>query len=146
MKNMRKFVSLLFVGLLLTSSLIALAGGSDEDFTHTLPEEMVDSAAPLTAPSEGVAPCIDCDHSYDTRHHTVFDQYACFKYKSYTEVYCADCGTFLRTEDVHYGTNSKHKDYGYYNYGDLYQKNGVWYLPTYCPGCGEHLGDTIYTH
>lgn len=59
---MRRIVVLLFSCLLLTSTLIALAGGSDENFVHTLPEELVDSAAPVTVPSEGVAFCTDDHH------------------------------------------------------------------------------------
>ena len=36
---MRKIVSLIFVGLLLMSSLLAYAGGSDESYVHTLPQD-----------------------------------------------------------------------------------------------------------
>lgn len=38
---MRKIASLLVVGLLLMTSMMAFAGGSDENFVHTLPEEFV---------------------------------------------------------------------------------------------------------
>lgn len=146
MKNTRKLVSALLVSLLLLTSLIALAGGSGEGFIHTLPEEPVDSAAPVTVPSEGVAPYIGCDHSCGTVEHEVVEQCACFRCKSYIEAYCAECNALLETGAVHYGENSDHKGYGYFKHGDLYYKHGVWYLPTYCPGCGEHLTDGIYEH
>lgn len=129
---MRKIVSLIFVGLLLMSSLLAYAGGSDESYVHTLPQDCVDISEHTTF--DGVMPRIDCNHTYGEVYRDRFEQYDCFEYVEYTEVSCVECGTFLRNENTHYGSNTEHKDYGYYEYGEMFKNNGVWYLPTYCPG------------
>ena len=139
---MRKIVSLLFVALLLMTSLMAYAGGSDENFVHTLPQDYVDVSENTTF--EVGMPRIDCNHTYGEVYRDRVEQYACRRYVEYTEISCLECGAFLRNENTHYGTNAEHKDYGYYEHGELFKENGVWYLPTYCPGCGDFLGNSVY--
>ena len=138
---MRKNVSLIFVTLLLVSSLMAYAGGSDENFVHMLPQDYVDVSENITF--DGVILRSDCNHADGEAYPDRFEQYACHKYVEYV-VTCVECGAFLRNENTHYGTNSNHKDYGYYEHGELFKKNGIWYLPTYCPGCGDFLGNSVY--
>lgn len=139
MKSMRKLVSLLFVGLLLTSSLIVLAGGSDKDFTHTLPEELVDGSAPVTVPSEGVSPCIDGDHSYGITILYKKDYYKCCRYVTYEEVYCVDCGTYLRTQNSERGSDNHHL--GNWVAGEpLLDGDGRWIVEKHCSSCGAYGG------
>lgn len=139
MKNTRKLVSLLFAGLFLLTSLIALVGGSDEGFTHTLPEELVDSDAPLAVPSEGVAPCIDCNHTYGYDIVNKKDYYACCKYVEYEEVYCRDCGTFLKTQNSKRGTDNHHL--GEWTEGTpLLDEDHRWIVEFHCSDCGAYGG------
>lgn len=137
---MRKIASLLVVGLLLMTSLMSFAGGSDENFVHTLPEEFVElpMELPVEVPSGGVTPRSDCNHSYgEDRSPKITEQYNCFRYRTYYEITCSECGAFLRTEDVRYYTNNEH--IGEFEYGEIYKEAGVWYKDVYCAGCGEYL-------
>lgn len=135
---MRKIVSLLVVGLLLMTSLMAFAGGSDENFVHTLPEEFVE--LPMETPSDGAMPRIDCNHTYGEERDYVFDQYDCGRYVEYYEISCRECGAFLRNEDTHYGTNNGHA--GDWVEGDSYYDpdHGAWFVDIKCDVCGDVVG------
>ena len=139
---MRKIASLLVVGLLLMTSMMAFAGGSDENFVHTLPEEFVE--LPVEVPSGGVMPRIDCNHTYGEERDYGFDQYDCGRYVEYYEISCRECGAFLRNEDTHYGTNDEHV--GGLEYGELYKENGYWYRDVFCGGCGAYLTTNVYDY
>lgn len=135
---MRKIATLLVVGLLLMTSLMAFAGGSDENFVHTLPEEFVEPSEQV--PSGGVTPRIDCNHTYGEERDHVFDQYACGKYVEYYVVSCRECGAFLRNEDTHYGTNNAHagdwvESDSYYDFSE-----DAWFVDISCDVCGKVVG------
>lgn len=135
---MKKIVSLLFVGMLVLSSLMAFAGGGDGY------EDVIAPAENEIAPSQVVSPLIDCDHTYGTTKRHIKEQTECFKYVEYDEISCAECGTLLRTTNTKYGSNDEHT--GGLRYSDIYKKNGYWYKDVYCKGCGEFLGSNIYDY
>ena len=140
---MRKLASVLVVSLLLLTSLMAFAGGSDENFVHTLPEGFVEP--PGQTPSGGVTPRIDCNHTYGESRDYVFDQYECGEYVEYYVISCRECGTFLRNEDTHYGANNGHA--GDWVEGDSYYnpEHEAWFVEIKCDVCGVVVGNQPIT-
>lgn len=134
---MRKIATLLVVGLLLMTALMAFAGGSDENFVHTLPEEFVEPSEQV--PSVSVTPCIDCNHTCGTCTLNRKEYTDCCEYVTYEEVYCLDCGTYLGTQNEEYGSDNHH--IGQWEEGSAFLNDaGRWIVEYHCSHCNEYGG------
>ena len=134
---MKKTIALLLTALLLCAALPVFA-----KMPPAVPtEDGRITVEPSAAGEQPVVPMIDCDHSYGERTVRVTEQVACCKYRSYDEVYCAECGLFLKTRNLTSGTNHTHIGDRIQN-GPFYD-SGIGYYYTYtCSSCGADMGWT----
>lgn len=133
---MKKTIALLLTALLLCAALPVFAKAPPAVAT----EDGRITVEPSSAGEHPVVPLIDCDHSYGERTVHVTDQYACCEYRSYDEVYCAECGLFLKTRNLTSGTNQIHIGESV-RHGPVYDSEKRHWIYTYtCSSCGADMG------
>lgn len=132
---MKKTIALLLTALLLCAALPVFAKAppavATEDGRIT-----VEPSARVTAE----VPSMDCSHSGGEREFRVTEQLACGEYRSYDEVYCAECGLFLKTRNLTSGTNQIHIGESV-RHGPVYDSEKRHWIYTYtCSSCGADMG------